>query len=107
MTDFVLFSTDLISVPAPVTEKWWYYCLEHGQHVSLYSMQSLEYIARKYKYNFLSNGLNTHIFSKQPINKNIFFYTKIITKLGLKKFFVKESKINTDMNEMIEKMKNS
>ena len=107
ISDFVLFSTDLVTVPAPTTEKWWYYCLEHGQHVSLYSRQSLEYVASKYKYNFLSNGLNTHIFSKQPINKNIFFLTKMITKLGLKKFFVKESKINSDMNEMIEKMKNS
>ena len=107
LTDFVLFSTDLVSVPAPMTEKWWYYCLEHGQHVSLYSMKSLEYLANKYKYNFLSNGTNIHIFSKRRVSKNIFTLAKIIKKLGLENFFTRESKINTDMNEMIEKMKNS
>tara|TARA_B100000900_G_C20536540_1_gene698634 strand:+ start:374 stop:1153 length:780 start_codon:yes stop_codon:yes gene_type:complete len=105
LTDFVLFSTDLISVPAPKTEKWWYYCLEHGQHVSLFSNKSLQYIANKYNYNFISNGTNIHIFSKKKITSKIFFITKIITKIGLDKFFIQSSKIDSDMNEMIDKMK--
>lgn len=105
LTDFVLFSTDLISVPAPKTEKWWYYCLEHGQHVSLFSNKSLQYIANKYHYNLISNGTNIHIFSKRKINPIIFKIEKVIRKLGLGNLFVKNPLINSDMKKMINKMK--
>lgn len=106
LTNFLLFSTDLISVPAPKTKDWWYYCLEHGQHVSLYSRESLQYVANKYNYNLISNGTNIHILSKNKININIFLLEKFIRKFGLERFFVQSSKINNDMNEMINKMKN-
>ncbi len=105
LTDFIFFSTDLVSVPAPATDKWWYYCLEHGQHVSLFSQKSLEYIASKYNYHFISNGTNIHIFSKKKTNANIFLIEKIIRKLRLEKFHTQSPKTNSDMNEMIEKMK--
>lgn len=105
-TDFVLFSTDLISIPAPTTKKWWYYCLEHGQHISLFSRKSLQFIANKYNYNFISNGNNIHIFSRKSCSSNIFLIEKIIRKLGLQKIFAQSSKINKDMVKMIDKMKN-
>ncbi len=105
-TDFVLFSTDLVSIPAPTTKKWWYYCLEHGQHISLFSRKSLQFIANKYNYNFTSNGNNIHIFSRKRCRSNIFLIEKIIRKLGLQKIFVQSSKINKDMIKMIDKMKN-
>lgn len=105
LTDFLLFSTELITVPAPSSSEWWYYCLEHGQHISLFSKPSLEYIARKYNYNFVSNGTNIHIFSKIKINPIIFKIDKIIRKLGLKRLFVKKSMIDSDMKIMIDKMK--
>ena len=105
ITDFVLFSTDLISIPAPSTKKWWYYCLEHGQHVSFFSIKTLQYIAKKYHYNLTSNGTNIHIFSKKKVTSKIFLITKIIARISLDKFFTQSSKIDSDMNEMIDKMK--
>lgn len=105
LTDLVLFSTDLVTTPAPATDKWWYYCLEHGQHISIFSKKSLEYVAKKYDYHLISNDKNIHIFSKKKLNTNIFFIEKVIRKLRLKKFFSQSSKTNSDMNTMIEKMK--
>lgn len=105
LTDFVLFSTELITVPAPYTNNWWYYCLEHGQHISIFSNKTLEYIAKKYGYNLISNGRNLHIFSKKKLNNRIFFLEKIIRKLKLENFFKKKPKTDSDMNMMIEKMK--
>ena len=105
LTDFVLFSTELITVPAPSTNNWWYYCLEHGQHISIFSNKTLEYIAKKYGYNLISNGRNLHIFSKKKLNNRIFLLEKIIRKLKLENFFKKKPKTDSDMNMMIEKMK--
>jgi len=104
LSDTVLFSTELVPSSPPNPDDWWYYCLEHGQHVSLFSKKSLEYIADKYDYNFISNGTNLHIFSKKKISKKIFLIDKIIKKLQLDKLFNQISKTNNDMNKMIEKM---
>jgi hypothetical protein len=104
ITDFVLFSTNLVSDPAPSTEEWWYYCLEHGQHISFFSKKSLQYIADKYGYNFITNGVNIHIFSKKKISNNIFTLEKLIRKLHLDGYLEMESKILKDMNNMIRLM---
>lgn len=105
LTDFVLFSTDLISIPAPKINSWWYYCLEHGQHVSLFSKKSLEYIARKYEYKLISNNKNIHILSKKKFNSNIFIIEKIIRTLGFDRFLNQNSKTYTDMTKIISKFK--
>ena len=105
LTDFVIFSTVLVSVPAPKTCEWNYYCLEHGQHVSIFSRKSLEYIAEKYNYHFVSNGLNIHVFSKKRISSKIFLIEKILRRLGLARLFKMASKTNSDMNFIIQKNK--
>jgi len=33
----IIFSTELLPDPIPKPEDWWYYGLEHGQHISFYS----------------------------------------------------------------------
>lgn len=104
LTDFVLFSTELVPEPAPATDGWWYYCLEHGQHISLFSRRSLELIGKKYSYQLSTNGVNLHIFSKKAVFPKIFFAEKIIRKLQLNKWFENGSKTNSDMNTMIQKM---
>jgi hypothetical protein len=104
LTDFVLFSTDLVREPALALENWWYYCLEHGQHISLFSLKSLDYIAKKYGYFLTSNGKNLHIFSKRKIDSKFFLVEKIIRRLGFEKLFKQKSKTNNDMNHMIAKM---
>ena len=106
LSDTVLFSTELMPTELPEPNKWWYYCLEHGQHISIFSRKSLEYIAQKNGFNFISNGSTLHLFSKKKVSAKIFFITKVILKLGLDRLMKNRSKTNDDMLLMIKKMEN-
>lgn len=55
----IIFTTELLPVPLPPPDEWYYYGLHHGQHVSFYSSQTLRFIAGKY-------GL--HLYSVPPIH---------------------------------------
>ncbi|MBF0694109.1 MAG: class I SAM-dependent methyltransferase [Flavobacterium sp.] len=43
----IIFSTQLIPELTPKPEQWWYYGLEHGQHIALYSKKSFDVMAGK------------------------------------------------------------
>ena len=104
ISDTVLFSTELMPETLPKPKEWWYYCLEHGQHISLFSQKSLGYIAKKNGFKFISNGVNLHVFTKKSISSTLFLQVKIIMKLGLDRFFKQAPKTNDDMILMIKKM---
>ena len=44
----ILLTTNIISDPAPKPSDWWYYGLEHGQHIGFYRLQTLKYLAQKF-----------------------------------------------------------
>lgn len=62
----ILFTTLPISSPPPSIEKWWYYGLEHGQHIAFYTRKSLEIIAKQMGMHLNSHGY-WHLFSKHKI----------------------------------------
>ena len=66
-TSNVLFSTVLLPRSNPKPGDWWYYGLEHGQHVSLYTRDALEYIAQKYDLNLYTNGSTLHLLTRKHI----------------------------------------
>ena len=107
LSDTVIFSTELMPENNPTPENWWYYCLEHGQHISLFSLKTLEYIANKKGVNLISDGKGLHIFTKDAVSPNLLRYAKIILKTGLGKFLSNPSKTNSDMQAIIDKMKKS
>ena len=51
----ILFTTTLLPSPVPKPGTWWYYGLEHGQHVSFYSLETLQSIAKHFNLHFFSN----------------------------------------------------
>lgn len=69
----VLFTTDLLPETAPQPQDWWYYGLEHGQHVSFYTRRSLEKLAENRGLNFYSNGATVHLFTEKKISALLFF----------------------------------
>lgn len=77
VTDTIIFSTTLHPDPIPKPEEWWYYGLEHGQHISLYSKESLQYLAKKFDANFLTLG-SLHIISKKKIS----YFHLLLTKFS-------------------------
>jgi hypothetical protein len=44
----VLVSTALLPSPRPAPEAWWYYGLEHGQHIGFYERRTLEWLASQH-----------------------------------------------------------
>lgn len=105
----ILFSTDLIKKPFPEINNWWYYGLEHGQHIFFYSKETLEYIAYRNKLFFYTNNTNLHILSEKKLPDNIFFIIKVLYKLrfhNIIKRFLK-SKTFSDMEYIKNKYENS
>ncbi len=62
----IIFSTELVPKKVPNPDTWWYYGREHGQHISLYSIKSLNFIAKKFDMNYY-NIDNLHFFSEKKI----------------------------------------
>ena len=73
IADTILFSTELYSEKnIPVKQQdWHYFAPKHGQHISFFSIRTLEYIASKKNLNFVSNNRNLHLFSRRPLKHKI------------------------------------
>lgn len=105
-SDNILFSTFLIPQNYPKPEDWWYYALDHGQHIALYSRKSLETVAKKYGLNFYTNGKNLHLFSKKKKNNFVFKIISFPYVSGLLNPFLKnKSKLDDDYKMVLEKLK--
>jgi len=68
----ILLTTTLAPRPAPQPSDWWYYGLDHGQHIGFYRVETLQYLAEKFGLNLLSNGVTTHLFTKEKHSSQIF-----------------------------------
>ena len=87
----ILLNTNIISDPAPMPAEWWYYGLEHGQHIGFYRLRTLNYLANKFDLYLISDGISRHFFSKK-----IFLYC--LAYFGL---FIKQiSKVIKFRNEI-------
>jgi len=68
----ILFSTLLVPVPPPALESWWYYSLDHGQHVALYTLQSLKVLAQKLNLNLYSDQHSFHLLTDKKLSQTAF-----------------------------------
>lgn len=68
----ILFTTELLPATVPHPEEWWYYGLDHGQHISFFTLKSLGVMAQKYSLNFYSNGRSVHLFTEKNVSPLLF-----------------------------------
>ncbi len=68
----ILFSTLMVPSHNPTPGNWWYYGLEHGQHVALYKRETLQYLANYFGLNLYTNGTNFHLLTVEKINPLLF-----------------------------------
>ncbi len=86
----IIFSTRLLPPGAPPQpDAWPYYGFEHGQHISFFSLKTLQFIAGKYGLNFYSYGSEFHFFTARKIS-NLYFkflcrFSKYIYEFIVKK----------------------
>ncbi|SVD71223.1 uncharacterized protein METZ01_LOCUS424077, partial [marine metagenome] len=63
----ILLSTEFIPDPAPPPSKWWYYGVEHGQHIGFFRKKTFEYLAKKNNLRFYTNGQNIHLLTEKRL----------------------------------------
>jgi hypothetical protein len=64
----ILISTELIPEPLPRCDDWWYFGLDHGQHIGFFRLKTLEFLAKRNGY-YLTSIFSYHLFTKKPISK--------------------------------------
>lgn len=67
LSNTIFFSTELIPSHHPKPGEWWYFGLEHGQHISFYTLRTLDMIAKKFNLNLYSNGTSLHILTDKSL----------------------------------------
>lgn len=67
--DHWLVSTMIVPSPPPPLGQWWYYALEGGQHVALWSERALQVVAAQYRRYPVTTRSGLHLFSKRPVNR--------------------------------------
>jgi hypothetical protein len=68
ISNTIFFSTLLLPESSPKPGTWWYYGLEHGQHISIYTEKTLAHIAERLGLRFYTNGLNYHLFTRKKVS---------------------------------------
>ena len=67
----IFFTTEIIPSRYPKPEEWWYYGLEHGQHISFFSRKSLYVLANRLGLNLYSYG-SLHLLTEKTISPRLF-----------------------------------
>ena len=79
----ILLSTLFIPDPIPHPNDWWYYGIEHGQHIGFFQEKTFKYLAEKYSLQFYTNGQNIHLLTEKQFPSSTFKwvtkFSKIIT----------------------------
>jgi hypothetical protein len=72
-SDSVLFSTEICpSSDLKGAEDWWYFGEELGQHISFFSLKSLQVMAQKSQCELWTNGQGMHLFTRRKLKANPF-----------------------------------
>ncbi len=67
----------------PLLAAGYLHYFSHGQHVALYSFESLLVIAKKFDMNICSNGKSFHLLTPKRINNTLFNVLLKISLIGL------------------------
>jgi hypothetical protein len=68
-SDALLFSTELQEAEDYKSiDDWWYFAPETGQHISFYTLDSLDQIAKKLDCDLFTNRTTLHLFVKKSLN---------------------------------------
>ena len=75
----ILLSSEFVPEPLPSPSEWWYYGVEHGQHIGFYQKKTFLYLAERYNLNFYTNSQNIHLLTEKQFLAPTF---KLITKVS-------------------------
>jgi len=64
----IFFSTILLPHSPKPLDQWWYYGLEHGQHVSFYTRETLRVISKKHNLKLHHSSSSVHLLGRKQIH---------------------------------------
>ncbi len=67
VSESILFSTAIVPAIDCDLDRWWYYALDQGQHVSFYTVESLRILARAFGAKLYTDGNSFHLMTKRKI----------------------------------------
>jgi hypothetical protein len=103
--DMVLLGTYLLPEPCPRPGDWWYYGLDHGQHIAFQSRTSLQALAAAAGAQLCSNGVNLHLVSRRPVSERRFrLATGKITAALLAPFLRRRTLLQDDFSHSIRQL---
>ena len=79
----ILLTTSIIPFPTPSPDQWWYYGLEHGQHIGFFRMKTLEYLAFSLGLHLTSDRSSVHLLSKKPVSMRRWQLMRRISKVNI------------------------
>jgi hypothetical protein len=97
ISDSILFSTELVPVPPPSIDEWWYYGPEHGQHIAFFTRTALRQLAARFNANFSTSGGSIHLISRRHISEKILrlvLHPKV--RVLLNRFYRRKSLLDED-----------
>ncbi|NET88389.1 MAG: glycosyltransferase [Kamptonema sp. SIO1D9] len=97
----ILFSTELLPSTNPKPNQWWYYALEEGQHISLYTKKALLIIADRFNFQLYSNDSSLHLLTPKKLSPLLFNY------LSTSELIKKESLLHKDYLQLTGKIADS
>jgi hypothetical protein len=68
----ILFSTNLLPRSHPLPGDWWYYALDSGQHVSIFTKRSLQLLGTRLGLQYCTNGISMHMLTPKPVSQAVF-----------------------------------
>jgi hypothetical protein len=75
-TDRLLATTQVLPDPAPKPEDWWYYTLETGQHITLYTPGALQALAERLAFDGVVVGRFVHLFYRGRLSPSTRFLVR-------------------------------
>jgi hypothetical protein len=90
----ILITTSIIPSPPPLPDQWWYYGLEHGQHIGFFRVKTLEYLACSLGLHLTTDQSSVHLLSKNPVSMRRWRLIRRIAKAN-PNIFVKGLKSKT------------
>jgi len=95
-SDTILLTTMILPEPCPHPDEWWYYGLDHGQHISFHTVASLHKLAAGSGANLYSNGAHTHLITRRPISARRFGFALRKSARWLAPLFRRKSLLEDD-----------
>jgi Methyltransferase domain len=72
LSESIMFTTLLMPPSCPAPDAWWYYGLDHGQHVSFYTRRALEQLATRFNLTLYTDGRFFHLLTRRRVSARIF-----------------------------------